>query len=133
MKKFLSVIFTAVLIFSFSGCGISFAAKKTIPESEIFSADEINRAMNVVCHKFAFDFDGCVLLEIEYDEEYSKERANDWAEDYGYEQGIVLTSRFYVYSDGDGSLEPGGTYEKWEWILARNSRGAWKLITWGYG
>lgn len=133
MKRFLAVFLALIIIFCFSGCGIPFTAKRIVSDSEIFSAKDINSAMFKVYKKFGIDFEGCVLLEIEYDEEYSKERADDWAENYGYDEGIVLLSKFYVAAESDGSLEPGETYSKWNWILVRNEGGPWKLMTWGYG
>ncbi|MBQ7874757.1 MAG: hypothetical protein IJ306_06315 [Oscillospiraceae bacterium] len=133
MKKVLAIILSAVCVFCFSGCGISFTAEKIVSESEIFTERDIDKAMFAVYKKFAFDFEGCVLLEIEYDEEYSKERAEGWAEQYDSDEAIVLLSKFYVAADGDGSLKPGETYSKWNWILVRNEGGPWKLMTWGYG
>ena len=75
MKKVLAILLAAVLVISLSGCGIPFTAKKIIDDSEIYSKRDIEKAMNRVYREFAF-FEGCVLLELEYDEEYSKERIN---------------------------------------------------------
>lgn len=133
MKKIISVVLALVFLLCFSGCGISFTAEKIISDSEIFSENEINAAMFRVYKKFGLDFEGCVLLEIEYDEYYSKPRAAEWAENYGYDEGIVLLSKFYVAAEGDGSLALGETYSNWNWILVRNENGPWKLMTWGYG
>lgn len=133
MKKFLAAVFAVIMIFSFSGCGISFMAEKIISDSDIFTEDEINSAMFKVYKKFGLDFEGCILIELEYDEKYSKERAKEWAENYGYDEGIVLLSKFYVAAEGDGSLAVGETYDGWNWILVRNKGGVWRLVTWGYG
>ena len=132
MKK-IAVFFVALIMaFSLSGCGVPFFAEKIISDSDIYSKRDIEKAMNVVYRQFAF-FEGCALLSIEYDEEYSKERAADWAENYGADEAIVLLSKFYVYSDTDGSLEPGETYSRWNWVLVRDKGGFWELKTWGYG
>ena len=131
MKKILAVFLAATMIFCLSGCGIPFTAKKIIDDSEIYSKRDIEKAMNRVYREFAF-FEGCVLLELEYDEEYSKERMADWAENYGADEAIVLLSKFYVATE-NGSLEPGETYSKWKWILVRDKGGFWELKTWGYG
>ncbi len=133
MKKIIAIILAAVCIFCFSGCGISFTAEKIVSESDIFSDRDIDKAMFAVYKKFAFDFEGCILLELEYDEEYSKNRMYDWAEQYGADEAIVLLSKFYVAAEGDGSLAPGETYSKWNWVLVRNRGESWKLMTWGYG
>ena len=132
MKRIFAVLLVAICVFCFSGCGISFTAEKIVSESEIFTEKDIDKAMFAVYKKFAFDFEGCVLLELEYDEDYSKPRADDWAENYGYDEGIVLLSEFYVYGE-NGSLAQGETYSKWNWVLVRDGNGPWKLMTWGYG
>ena len=133
MKKCLAFIMAVTLAISLSGCGVAVTANKIIPDSDIFTKSEIKSAMNKVSKHFMFHFEGCVLLELEYDEEYSKERAADWAENYGADEAIVLLSKFFVAGDSDGSLEPGETYKDWNWILVRNKGGSWKLKTWGYG
>lgn len=133
MKKITAFFLLFITIIGFSGCGMPFTANKIISDSQIFSEKEINSAMFKVYKKFGLDFEGCVLLELEYNEEYSKQRADDWAENYGADEAIVLLSKFYVATEGDGSLEPGETYKDWNWILVRNENGPWKLMTWGYG
>ena len=131
LKKILAALIAAVLVLSLSGCGMPFTAKKIIDDSDIYSKRDIEKAMNRVYREFAF-FEGCVLLELEYNEEYSKARMVDWAENYDADEAIVLLSKFYVAAE-NGSLEPGETYSKWNWILVRNENGPWKLMTWGYG
>ncbi len=131
MKKFLAFFLAAALVFCLSGCGIPFTAKKIIDDSKIYSERDIEKAMNKVYSQFAL-FEGCVLLELEYDEDYSKERMHDWAENYNADEAIVLLSKFYVFGE-NGSLEPGKTYTKWNWILVRDKGGFWELKTWGYG
>lgn len=131
MKKIFAIIIVAALILCFCGCGIPFTAEKIIDDSDIYSKRDIEKAMNKVYSQFAL-FEGCALLELEYDEEYSKERMCDWAENYGADEAIVLLSKFYVFGE-NGSLEPGKTYTKWNWILVRNKGGFWELKTWGYG
>ncbi len=132
MKKITAFFLALVCIICFSGCGMPFTAEKIISDSELFSEREINSAMFQVYKTFGLNFEGCVLLEIEYDEEYSKDRAEEWAEHYGFDEGIVLLSKFYVAGE-NGSLASGETYSKWNWILVRNNGGSWKLKDWGYG
>ncbi len=131
VKKILAALVAAALVLCLSGCGISFTAKKIIDDSDIYSKRDIEKAVNRVYSRFAL-FEGCALLELEYDEEYSKERMADWAENYDADEAIVLLSKFYVFGE-NGSLEPGKTYSKWNWILVRNKGGFWELKTWGYG
>ena len=133
MKKLAAFVLAIIFIISFSGCGMSLGAEKVISDSEIFRPGEINKAMFVVYKHFMLHFEGCILLKVEYNEEYSKPRAKEWAEHYDADEAIVLLSDFYVYSAGDGSLSPGQKYTKWNWILVRNNDGTWKLKDWGYG
>lgn len=132
MKKFLAFIMAVICVFSFSGCGVALTAKKIIPDSDIYSKAEIKSAMNKVMRHFAFHFEGCILLELEYDEEYSRKRADDLAENYDAYEAMVLLSEFYVLGDNP-SLAKGETYKKWNWILVREKYGFWELKDWGYG
>ena len=80
MKKIFAIIIAAALIVCLSGCGIPFTAEKIIDDSDIYSKRDIEKAMNKVYSQFAL-FEGCILLELEYDEEYSKERMADWEDE----------------------------------------------------
>ena len=90
--------------------------------------------MDVVKDYFKKEFRGCSLKKLNYDEEFSQSRSDAWAEQYGAEQAIVLTSTFYVsLFGGDGSLNPNSIYDNWQWVLTRDRGGEWELRTWGYG
>ena len=130
MKKIFAIIIAAALVFCFCGCGIPFTAEKIIDDSDIYSKRDIEKAMNKVYSQFAL-FEGCALLELEYDEEYSKERMCDWAENYGAEEAIVLLSKFFVSKETEGALEKG-EIAKWSWIFIRNKGGSWEFRDCGY-
>ena len=107
---------------------------REIGPSEQYSSMDIRSAMWVAEWTFRLGFRGCSLLEMTYDEEFSGDRGREWAEQYGAEEAIVLTSTFEVgESGGDGSLNPNSTYRNWQWILTRSGGGFWKLRTSGYG
>ena len=89
-------------------------------------------AMEKVIVVFDREFDGCSLMEIVYDESFSSRRGAAWAEQYGADEAIVLYSSFRTGSDTD-SLNPNSVYEKYQWILTRNTGSGWVLRTWGYG
>lgn len=131
LKRFLAFLVAIMLVFGLSGCGIPFTAKVIMDDSEIYSEREIEKAMSLVYRQFA-SFEGCILLEIEYDEEYSKSRADGWARQYEADEAMVLLSKFYVAGKNE-SLSSGETYTKWNWILVRDKGGFWELKTWGYG
>ena len=113
--------------------GKTHALHREIGESGQYTAADIRRAMNVVEWRFRLGFRGCSLLELTYDEEFSAGRGREWAEQYGAEEAIVLTSDFAVGGNGPATLSPNQTYRNWQWILTRNGGGSWTLRTNGYG
>lgn len=129
-------ILTAVLLcvsLLLSGCGGNVrGVERVIGASEIYSAGEIRMAMEKVISLFDRRFDGCTLTEIVYDEAFSRERGEDWAEQYEADEGIVLYCSFRTGSNTQ-SLNPNSTYEKYQWILTRSKGSGWVLRTWGYG
>ncbi len=108
---------------------------RTIPQSEVYSEQDIANAMDVVEKKFNSDFDGCALTDLWYDEDASASSSDEWSAQYHADEAIVLLSNFDVDSSGgDGSLNPNSTYTDWQWILVRNKdSNTWELGTWGYG
>ncbi len=131
MKKFLALVIAFLTVLSLSGCGITLVTERHIEESEIYSEKEISSAMDIAEKKFMLEFKGCILLELSYSDASAK-AAEDWAKQYEADEAIVLLSSFYTYTDGDGSLQKGEIYEKWNWILVRNEGENWELKTWGY-
>ena len=102
-------------------------------EAPLFTHGEIESAAAEVRRYFRHNFEGCALEAISYDEDHSRRMGADYAEQYGEENVIVLTSRFTVgHSGGDGSFSPDTTYEGWSWILLRDGA-AWRVISNGYG
>lgn len=134
MKKGIALLLAAVLVLALTACGgNTMGTKHVVGESEQFSAREIKAAMKAVESHFRRHFDGCTLLELAYNEAVSNKEDDEWAERYGADEAIVLTSSFHVdASGGDGSLNPNYTYERWQWILTKSGIGGWKLQTWGY-
>ena len=106
--------------------------KITIEESKIYQRKEIESAIDIVLEKFK-EFPG-TLEEIWYKDE--KQVFDEWAENYGKEEAIVLYSNFVTdrkdYDQMQG-FEPDERYENWMWILVRNQGEDWTLKTWGWG
>ena len=129
MKRFLSL---ALLIFALSllvSCGKVSGAEEIIGPSAIYSEEEIRSAMDVVKRQFSTGFEGCILLELRYDEAVSLKEADEWAEQYGAQQAIVLLSDFYVTKNP--TFSSNSTMKNWSWILVRD-HGGWELKTSGY-
>jgi len=108
-------------------------AEIVIGNSEIYTEDEIQLAIDIVLNKFK-DFPA-TLNKIWYDEEKSKAASEDWEETYHADQAIVLYSNFKTYK-GRQALKNGfnsnSEYSNWSWVLIRTNQEQWQLKTWGY-
>ncbi len=130
----LSVILSVLL----SACGelkIEEGVQINIESSSLYTKSEIQSAIDICVDYFNENFEGCVLTEISYDDEFCIKEKDKWAVQYEADEAIVLTSTFVVDENGgDGSFNPNDTYTDWQWILTRsNSDGEeWVLQTWGY-
>lgn len=131
------ILFLILLSLVLTGCGKGGNASGVqiiTGESEIFTQQEIEESMEVAMNYFRKEFDGCTMTQIQYDEARSAAAAQEWARQYGADEGIVLYSSFDVdASGGDGSLNPNSTYNNWQWVLTRDAGDEWVLRTWGYG
>ena len=127
------ILIPAILYFLPSGGDIR-PVRREIGQSIRFTEGDIENAMEIAEQYFKKEFEGCTLLTMTYDEEFSDRFAREWAENYGAEEGIVLYSSFWVDgSKADACFNPDSLYNKWQWILTRNPEEAWALRTWGYG
>lgn len=134
MKKTKYNILFIICMLLLGGCGgnVSNVQIKDFT-SQIYTDDEIERAIAVVFDYFKNEFDGCRLREIAY---IGDDKVADWqeyAKRNDADDVIVFTSSFTTGSKcGDGSLNPNDTYTKWKWILVRNHNGKWKHVDHGY-
>ncbi len=149
MKKIIIIVIALAVILASGFCFyneavnpgvVRDAAYSSEHKSENFTDEEINNAIEAVKKKFR-DFEGCTLTEIYYDEEKSKSFAKRYIENgrgsvngVTAENVIVLLSSFTVDENGgDGSLNAGGNYTGWNWILIRADKNAdWVVDDWGY-
>lgn len=124
------------------------ACKKNIQKDNVitsagkstkFDEKEVNEAIATV--KNEFDFKGCTLKKVLYDQEKSDYATSVYLENgKGLVSGvkpenvIVLFTEFDVDSSGgDGSFEPDSTYDDWQFILIRDDmKDDWKIDDWGY-
>ena len=137
MKKYLRIALLFFLLFALclplTGCGVTAGAQRVIGESCRYSPAQLEAAMDVAVRHFRRHFEGCRLTEISYDEAFSDRHAAELAQQYGAKHAVVLLSTFEVGPGSDGSLTPGQTYTRWEWILTSDIPGLWTLRSWGYG
>lgn len=141
MKKIL-ILFSILLVFSLVSCKQDSKVDNVITdagESTKFSEEEVKEAINTVINDF--DFKGCTLKKVWYDEEKSDYATKGYlgtgkgaVNGVKSENVIVVFSEFDVDSSGgDGSFEPNSTYDNWQFILIRDSKiNDWKINDWGY-
>ena len=134
MKKILCSILCILLCISLTACGgnVNEVNIRNV-DSEIYSEDDINAAINTIIKEFNSSWKGCTLTEIYYAGDNFVKDYQDWADRNNADEVIVLLSSFDVDSSGgDGSLEPNGTYSGWKWILVRTNGGQWQHVDHGY-
>ena len=103
--------------------------------SEIYSEDDMNKAIEVILREFN-TWEGCVMKELSYTDDKTCEDnlsyINTLAVDTKYDECIVFTSTFHSPVEGGDAWEPDYDYGNWEWYLGRTDGGDWDLLTWGY-
>ena len=134
LRKFMAVGLLLIMLLGLCACGTQ-KSEITVNEvkSDIYTADEINAAIDEAIEYFYKYFGGCTLTEISYVGDDEAAAFAEWQQQYQVDEVIILVSSFEVdASGGDGSLEPNSTYNKWQWVLGRNAGGKWEHITHGY-
>ena len=134
MKKIVFIMLCILLVFSLSACGGDVSEVNTHNvNSEIYSQEDINDAIDTIKKEFKRNWEGCTLTEIYYAGDDSSKDHQDWADRNNADEVIVLLSSFDVDSSGgDGSLNPNSTYSDWNWILVRTNGGKWQHGDHGY-
>lgn len=135
MKKIISVLLCAMMVFSLTACGGGNVSNVIILEwkSEAYTEKDIESAIEVATNYFKKEFSGCTLTSITYAGDEKTIAHVDWATRNNADEVIVLISSFDVdASGGDGSLNPNSTYDNWMWILVRTNGGKWKHVDHGY-
>lgn len=138
MKKILCLVMCVFLVIGLSACGEDSGGdiskvKTHDVDSEIYSADDINSAVDTIEKEFDANWNGCTLTEIYYAGDDYCTDFQEFADRNNADEVIVLLSSFDVDSSGgDGSLNPNSTYNNWNWILVRTKGGKWQHIDHGY-
>lgn len=137
---FILVVVIVIVIDSTKQGGITDNVVVNIGESDKFTEEEINKAIDYVINNF--DFSACTLTRIWYDEEKSNSAIEGYLQ-YGRgsvngvnpENVIILLSNFDVDDSGYRlGLNPNSTYTDYNWVLIRTSkRSKWRIDDRGYG
>ena len=136
MRRQFALILVLLCVLTLAACGgKTDIALIALDDSTLYSEEELLDAVDVVMDTFQRGYGDCTLLNVEYDEEFSLERAEGWAQQYGAEEVVILLTDFYVGMDAMavGPMNPGGTCSNYQWILSRNNGGRWTLQDRGYG
>lgn len=131
MKKFVStVIVIVVLLVLCLSLSAYFKPARNTGSSEVFTENEINKAMDTVEKYFRKNFKDCKLTKLWYDEEITIREAED---DYTSGKTIVILSNFTVGDNGPVALNDNYTYENYMFTLVRDdSKSSWKVKDSGY-
>lgn len=140
MKAYILAALILLTVSPAVGCGENGGAEKSaetqnaqFEQSQIYSEEDIESAVQIISDYFDEEFEGCTLTELYYSGDSYADEFNEFAEIYGADEAIILISSFDVGSSGgDGSLNPNSTYNDWNWILVRNNGGKWEYVDHGY-
>lgn len=137
MKKRLALFLALLCMVSLAACGGNTdMAMIDLDDSALYSKKELLDAVDVVMDSFQQKgYQDCTLLNVEYDEAFSLERASGWAERYGADEVVILLTDIYVGLNATavGPMNPGKTCSNYQWILSRSNGGRWTLQDRGYG
>ncbi len=135
MRKPTILLLLLTFLLTLCACGgdVSKVSISIPSESDLYTTKEIEDAIDVTLDYFKKEFKGCTLTELSYAGDETSADFAEWAQRIDGDEVIVLVSSFDVdASGGDGSLNPGSTYTKWMWILAREDGGKWQHVDHGY-
>lgn len=132
MKKVISiiiVIMASVLLVSCKNKGDVTKVEVKKVDSDIFSSEEIDEAIDVVIEYFEEEYYNRALLTIRYVGDDNMDQLYDGDSD---KRRIYLESG-YVYTSKTEFALKGETVSNWTWTLERESKGEkWKLVSGGY-
>ncbi len=144
-KLFATLMATVVMTVTLTGCGTEVAitggnqqavtseVEKSVVTTGSYSEEDINAAKEMALAYFEENFKDCELMELYYDEAFSVESSEVWAEQYDTDEAMVLLSSFAVSENCENfALNPGETYEDYSWVFTRNKGEEWVLQTCGY-
>ena len=133
MNKIKYSVLCILSALTLSACGGDISEVSTPEvESQVYSQEDINSAVNIIKKEFQRNWAGCTLTEIRYAGDELTEKHQEWCDRNDADEVIVLLSSFDVDSSGgDGSLNPDSTYEDMKWILVRSNGEKWKYVAHG--
>ncbi len=137
LKKVLNYLWVIVIVISLPACQDTNTSvddyEKIIEDSEFYSREDIEAAMDVVIETFKKDYTGCTLKVIAFDEDETFLSGDEYADSYNADECIIITTTFETNDDvSDLGLNKNTTYDDYEWVLVRSNKGKWKIKDRGY-
>lgn len=132
MRRILALL-AALALLALAGCsGDTSRAAIRLGPSQQFSATELQAAADAILSRF-HEFDGCTLLRLSYDEDFSERQLSLTETPTG--QAVVFTSDFEVdWTGASSGFNPNSTYTDWTWQVTRPDPDApWEVTNWGVG
>ena len=107
--------------------------KYIVEVSKVYSEEEIEEAMDVICEEFKHTFYGCTLKELQYNDEDYLDESNAWSTTYDGKKTIVINSVFNVSGKGASlGFNPNSIYTQYRFILVEEN-GTWIIRNKGMG
>lgn len=132
MKKILSIFLIFALLLSLTSCGtLNFVDIEEF-SSEVYTANDITSAMEVVLEYFLGQNDR-ILLKLTYAGDAELPDYKDWADRNGADEVIVFLTDYYVsLFSNTPTQNTASKYENWLFILVRTRGGEWEIVDQGY-
>ncbi len=135
MKKSFVLCLTLVAVLSL--CLAAFAQEETgaiidYGASERYTQEDLEAAVDMILAEFD-TWEGCEMHILSYagDEESMDELENVIGPDGNFDEVAIFDSAFRSPKEAYGSWEADTEYT-WNWTLAREGKGEWKLVNWGW-
>ena len=132
MNRILSLSLIFVLLLALTSCGtLNFVDIEEF-SSDIYTANDVTSAMEVVLEYF-MDQKDRILLKLSYAGDAELADHKDWADRNGADEVIVFLTDYYVSCFSDTPTQnTASTYENWSFILVRSDGGEWEIVDQGY-
>ncbi len=132
MKKIVANLLLCAVLLSLTSCGtLNFVDIEEF-SSEIYTANDITSAMEVVLESFQGRTD-TVLLRLSYIGDEELPDYQDWADRNDADDVIVFLTDYYISFFSDNPvMNTGFKYEDYNYILVRSNGGEWEIVDHGY-
>lgn len=135
IKRSLSLLLLCAVMMTFSSCthGIVSFAEIVEVDSEIYSEEDIQSAIDIVISRFREGWTATTLLEVKYIGDDHLDSYQDWADRNDADEVIVILVDFYISRFANNPVMGNDVkYEDYNYILVRNEGEEWQIVDKGY-